>query len=130
MRVKSKVNVRIFDDQTEKDVLFGPDDDRAEVVNNNHQEWWGGRFVIAPSGNLTLPLGTVGTVRGLFVRTITDFNISINGGAAINIIKASGTATTDPVKFYMDGTLTTVQVTNVSASADLVGYYAVWGDPT
>ena len=129
MRVKSKVNVRIYDDANEKDILFAPDDVRAEVINSNHQEWAGGKFVIAPSGNLVLPLGTVGTVRGIYIRTITDFDLSLNGNPAINVLKSLGTAAADPVKFYLDGTLASAQVTNVSAAVNLEGYYAVWGDP-
>jgi hypothetical protein len=131
MQVKSKVNVRIFDDTGEKDCLFAPDDVRAEVTNNNHTEQMSGRFVIAASGSLALPFGTVNTVHGIFIRTLTDFELTLDGSATpIVMTKPSGLGTNDPIKFYADASITSATIDNPSATATLVGYYAVWGDAT
>ena len=55
MRVKSLVNVRIYEGTNERDVLFGPSVDDATVNMDSYNESHSGRFrVDVPGGRRTL----------------------------------------------------------------------------
>lgn len=130
MEVEAKVNVRIFDDVNHRDILFAPDDSLAAVTNTRPTEWWGGRFSIAAAGSLVLPIGTVGTVAGIYIRALDNFDLQLNGSTpALPVRKGLGLVAADPIKFYVDTTASVILVTNPSITVALVGYYAVWGDP-
>lgn len=128
MRIKHKVNVVVSDDTLGEDCLFGPADDKAEVTLDQFTEHESGKFSIAASGSATLSLGTVGTVGGLYIRALGDFDLTLNGTEELLIRKAPSALSTVPVKFFMEGTITSILVENPSATTALVGYYVVWGD--
>lgn len=129
MRVKSKANVQIFSDTEERNVLFAPDDTDAEVIVDDYNEMNGAQFSIAATGNLTLSLGSVGAVSGVFISAQGDFDLVLNGAAsAIEVRRSVDAAASDPAKIYLDCVVTSVNVENVHATLPLVGYYAVWGD--
>ena len=126
MRVKSKVNVQIYETTAQTDALFKPDDTNAEVNFDTYNEQASGRFALAASGSTALSLGTVTAVAGIYIRTTGNFDVVINGGDTIQIRRPANS--TNALKFYMDGVVTSVTITNASGTAALAGWYAIWGD--
>jgi hypothetical protein len=130
MRVRSLVNVRIFESTNERDLLFGPSVDDATVIMDTYNEAHSGRFQVAAAGTISLGLGSLQACRGCFIRAFGDFDLSVNGGAVIQVRRRPSAAATDMASFYVDGVVTSISVTNTSATAVLGGYFAMWGDPT
>lgn len=131
MRVKSLVNVRIYEGTNERDVLFGPSVDDAIVNMDTYNEAHTGRFRVDTSSSLSLGLGALQNCRGLFIRTTGDFDLTLNGAAApLQVRRRTAATATEPVSFYFDGVVTSASITNTSASAVLNGYFAMWGDQT
>ena len=129
MRVKSKVNVRLYTNSTERDILFAPDDIDAEYTTDEYGEENSSQFSIAATANTNLSLGTVGAVSGIFICAHGDFDLVLNGAAfALEVRRPSDAAASDPAKIYLDCSVTSVNIENVHATLPLVGYYAVWGD--
>ena len=131
MRVKSLVNVRIYEGTNERDVLFGPSVDDAVVNMDTYNESHSGRFRVDASGTLSLGLGALQACRGMFIRATGDFDLTLNGGASpLQIRRRTAATATEPVSFYFDGVVTSASIVNPSASTVLNGYFAMWGDQT
>lgn len=130
MRVKSLVNVRIYESTNERDLLFGPSVDDATSTVDSYNETHSGRFQVAASTTISLGLGSLQSCRGLFIRAFGDFDLAVNGAAPIQVRRRPSAAATEMASFYVDGVVTSATVTNASASAVLGGYFAMWGDPT
>jgi hypothetical protein len=136
MRVKHKMNFRVYDDVEAVNPLFAPDDTKSEVVLDNMQRVVSGRFEIAASGNENLSLGDVGEVRGLLIVADNDFNLAINGSAPALPIRRANTAANAPAqtaRFAAEvqiGAGQIVNVANQSATAVLRGYWCAYGAPT
>lgn len=129
MRVKSLVNVRIFETTTERDVLFGPSVEDAVMTMDTYNEMHANRFRIDASGSFSLGLGPLQACRGLFVRAFGDFDLTVNGAAApIQVRRRTGATATEMVSFYVDGIVTAASITNPSSTTVLNGYFAMWGD--
>ena len=126
MRVKSKVNVQIYETTAGTDALFAPADSGAEINFDTYNEQASGRFALAASGSTSLSLGTVTACAGLYIRATGNFDLVLNGGDTLQIRRPA--TSTNALKFYIDGVVTSAVVTNASATAALSGWYAVWGD--
>jgi len=129
MRVKTKVNARIFELTDEVDALFDPDDSRAEIISDNFTKENSSRFRIQPSASYVLNFGTITAVQGIYIYTIGPCNISINGSSPFSMSPPNSAVGT-PAKFYFDGTVTAVTLTNPSSTSILDGRYVLWGDST
>jgi len=130
MRVKSLVNVRIFESTNERDLLFGPSVDDATSIVDTYNEAHSGRFQVGTTATISLGLGSLQSCRGLFVRAFGDFDLAVNGAAPIQVRRRPSAAATEMASFYVDGIVTSATVTNTSATTVLGGYFAMWGDPT
>ena len=136
IHIKTKVNVRAWEQVEEDDILYAPDDNLVEDVINNMGHIVSGRLTIADAATANLPLDGLTTVRGLIFRSDQDVTISINGGAAIPIKKPSAGTTDNPTyaKFYMDGTIASLAITKPTSvptapATPAIIRYAVFGDP-
>lgn len=131
MRVKPKVNVRIYDDTAGKDVLFAPDDAAAERTLDGLREQSSGKVVLTQANvPFTLPKGSITAVKGAFVRCDTDFTLAVNGGAALSIekpLKASGVDDTYAVA-CLDVAANTIVVGLDGAVVEATLIFALWGD--
>lgn len=128
MRVKHKVNVTITDDAEGKDKLLSLDDTAAEVALDGYEEHSSGKAKLAIGASFSVPFGSVGDARGFFLKSTGDCDVSINGGAALQVrrgLVSSGTRAAS-TKLFFEGTLLSVTVTAVEA---LSLTHAVWGDP-
>ncbi len=129
MRVRHKINVRIFDDAEGDDGLFAPSDTLAEVVIDNMQKLNSGRFAIAASDDEDLPFGDVADVRFVFIKADNDFTLKFNGGSEGLAIKRADAVAGTYAKFAAECDVTAVNITNPSATDVLTGVFAVYGDP-
>lgn len=127
MRVKHKLNALVTDDAEGEDVLFGPDDTRAEVTIDNMTKLNSGRLEIAASGTESLPFGDVADVRFVWIKADNDFNLKFNGGTEVLNVKRAGT--TGYAKFAAEIDVSSVSIVNPSASAVLKAVFMVYGDP-
>jgi len=126
MRIKHKVNVRIADDASMKDLLFGPDDELAEVISDSYQRQASGIFSIAAAGSESISFGDVDAVKGVFIKVDADVNVNIN--ALGDILLARHTTTTGTyAKLFLEAGITSLVVGNPSA-ATARGLWCVWGD--
>lgn len=132
MRIRAKVTVKLFEDTTEKNGLLVPDDEAAEVILDGPQEANVIRADIAAAATLTVPLGSVGTVTGLFLKSTGDFDLVLNGGSTLQVrreqTKAGVANKASTVKFYFEGTVTSVVITALTSAISVTG--ALWGDST
>ena len=131
MRVKSLVNVRIYEGTNERDVLFGPSVDDATVNMDSYNESHSGRFRVDASGSLSLGLGALQACRGVFIRATGDFDLTLNGSATpMQIRRRTGATASESVSVYLDCVVTSASITNTSSTTVLNGYFAMWGDQT
>lgn len=129
MRVRHKVTVTIDEGSDGKNMLLAPDDVAAEVILDGPQEANVGRVALAAAAVFAVPFGSVGDARGVFLKSDGDFDVSVNGGPALQVRRGpSGAAGAKAAvtKFFFEGTLTSVQITAVET---LKLTHAVWGDP-
>lgn len=129
MRVKHTINPVITDDAEGKDILFGLDEDKAEVVVDGMQRYVAGRFEIPASGNENLTFGDVTDLRFIFVKADGDFNIRMNGGVEVFAVRRASTATGATARFGGEFQLTALNVANPSALVVLRGIWSGYGDP-
>ncbi len=132
IHMKTKVNVRAWEEVEEDNILFAPDDNLVEDVVDNMDHIVTGKLTIPDSGTVNIPIDDITTVRGCYFRADQDVDISIDGGPTQHLHKP-GTGTPDNptyCKLYMDGTFTTLAVTKphdpLNTPANV--RYAVWGD--
>lgn len=129
MRIKHNVNVFVSDDAAGEQVLFGQTDTTQVLQTiDNMQRVCSGKFSIAASGTENLPLGDVGTVRGIWIRADLDFDAVFNGGS--DTISFDAASASHKATCFMEATLTQVAITNPSSTAALTGSFCVWGDPS
>jgi len=122
MRIRHKVNVRIFDDADMKDCLFGPDDALAEVNIDIFTKQTSGKFSVAAAANEDLALGDITAVKGIYLEADADFTFKLNGGSEIFQARKS----TSSAKVFLEADINQVNIT--AAAAVLNGRYCVWGD--
>lgn len=130
MRVRHKVVVTIDEASDGKNMLLAPDDVAAEIILDGPEEASVVRATLAAAGVLSVPFGSVGDARGVFLKATGDFDVSINGGAALpvrrGISAAAGGTKAATTKLFFEGLLTSVSITAVEALSLTA---AVWGDP-
>ena len=129
MRIKHKVNVRIWDDTTEYNALFAPDDTRAEVIISGYVRQTSGKFSIAATANENLALGDITAVKGLYLVVDQDCQVKINGDDQVIQLRKGATTTGTTAKFFIEADITAVNITAPAGSA-VTGMYCVWGDTT
>lgn len=128
MRVRHKVALNIAEDTNGTDMLIEQDDVSSEVILDGPQEANCGRASVVAAGTFTVPLGSVASPEGVFLRASGDFDVSINGGAVLQCRRgnaAAGLTKAASVKFFFEGTISSVSVTAIAA---MTLTHAVWGD--
>lgn len=126
MRIKHKVNVQISEDTEGKNKLFCPDDDLSEVVLDGYETQWAGPFKVAGGTTEALSLGDVSAPKGCFLRVDNDCQVSLNGGAAIQLRKGS-TLAGSTARLFLEADISSVQIT-APGGTDVRGVFCVWGD--
>jgi len=126
MRIRHKVNVRIGDDANLKDLLFGPDDEMAEVVVDGYLRQASGIMALAAAATEAVSLGDVDAVKGVFLKFDQDVTVDINGLGAIQLRRHT-TTTGTYAKLFIEGDITSLSVTNPGTTAAR-GIWCVWGD--
>lgn len=130
MRIRTKCNVRIFEDTAEKNGLLTGDDEAAEVILDGPQEANVIKADILAAGVFNVPLGSVGAPSGLFLKSTGDFDLVLNGGTPLQVrreqTKAGVANKAAVVKFYFEGTLASATITALTANITVTG--ATWGD--
>lgn len=130
MRIEYIVHAKITEDADGKDVLWNPDKTLATSVITNMGSETGGKFSIPASGVENLSLGDVASARAIAIEFDADANISLNGGTEVFQIRRPDTTVGRKARFFWEGTITQVRVTNPSSTAVLTGRHVLWGDPT
>jgi hypothetical protein len=129
MRVRHTINPFITDDAEGKDILFGLDADKAEVVVDGMQRYVSGRFEIAVSSNEDLSFGDVNDVRFLFVKADGDFDLTLDGTIGPISFKRASAATGSTARFGGECDIASANIANPSATVVLKGIWAAYGDP-
>jgi hypothetical protein len=125
LRIKHKVNVRVFSDTALKNALFAPDDALSEKTIDTFVRHSSSTFTVAATLNENLPLGDITAVKGLYLEVYADCIVKLNGGTEEFQLKAQGT-TSPSAKLFFEGVITQVNVT--AGAAALSGVVCVWGD--
>lgn len=126
MRIKHKVNVRIADDANMKDMLFGPDDELAEIVADGFLRQASGIIALDAAATESLSFGDVDAVKGLYLKIDQDVQVDINGLGNLQMRRHT-TTTGTYAKLFIEGDITSVSITNGGSAAR--GLWCVWGDP-
>jgi hypothetical protein len=129
MRIRHTINPIITDDAEGKDVLFGLDADRAEVVVDGMQRYVSGRFEIPAAGNENLSFGDVNDVRFLFVKADGDFNLTFDGTIGPIPFRRASVTTGSTARFGGECDVSSANIANPSATVVLRGIWTAYGDP-
>ncbi len=126
LRVKHNVLVQISADIDAKLKRFFPD--TKEVIIDAFDRQAQSDLSVAPATTENLSFGDVTDVRGIYLELNAAGKVLLNGGTEeIPIDPAPSSAV---AKFFLEGTLSQVQVKNEDAVNALVGVYVIWGSPT
>lgn len=134
IRVKSKVNVKIWEDTSEKDYYFGPDDTLAEQTYDSYTKTFAGKFTINPSTSETLSKGDITTVKGFYLELQGPSDGTAMAAATVNVNATGAVPLEQPgsglnAKAYLEGgTYSSVEVANTDPALTLTGRYAMWGE--
>jgi hypothetical protein len=126
MRIRLKPAITISNDDSGKYKLFAPDETSVERVMDAFTREFSGIAQVAALAMETLALGDVTLVRGLWLSASADCQISINGGALIQLRKPTASSGTGGATLVLEAEITSLQVTAGAAAVDII--YAVWGD--
>ncbi len=130
MRIENLVWTKITEDSAGKDGLWTPDQTLNTEVVTNMTRMTGGVFSIDASSTEALSFGDVTSAYAIYIEVDNDFNVVFNGGAdTFNFVRAD-TTSGRKARCWMEATLTSVSITNPSASASISGRYVVYGNPT
>lgn len=127
MRISHKVILKIGDDTAFKDLLFQTDEALAEQVIDAFDGQASGKINIAASGTEALNFGDITTVKGIFIKLDGDADIDVNTLGDIPLRRATTTSGVK-AKFFMEGDITSISLTNVSGTDVLTGVYCAWGN--
>lgn len=133
MRIKTKVNVRVWEEAEQFNLLYGPDDKLQETVIDNMQIVNSGLLAIEDETDMDLPLPDLQTVQGLHIRSDQDVVITINAGDPITLIRPSAGSTDAPThcSLFIEATITSLNIakpaTTPAATANV--RFVVWGNP-
>lgn len=132
VHIKTKINVRVWEEVEEDNILFAPDDNLVEDVIDNMQHIVSGRLTIADAATASIPMDDITTVMGLMFRSDQDVDISINGGAAIHLHRPSAGTPDNPTycKLYLDCTIASLAITKPTTVPPVAANvrYCVFGD--
>lgn len=120
MKVNSNPSISILADD-DKTVRFTGGVPQTDTVHGEHQS---GAAVVAPAATQALSLGSVAAVAGVWLEATAAITLTLNGTPLSLLPPAAGAV----ARFFMEGTVTSLSVTN-SGSANAKVTYAVWGDP-
>jgi hypothetical protein len=131
VRIKAKCNVQIFEDANGENALLSGKDELAEVILDGPQEANVIKADLLALGVFSVPLGSVGTPTGLFLKSTGDFDLVLNGGTPLQVRRevraATGGAKAASAKFYFEGVLASATITALTDAITVTG--ALWGDP-
>jgi len=130
VRIKHKVNIRIWETSAEKDVLFAPDDALSEVQIDGYDKQASGKLEIDVSSNEDLTFGDVDAVKGIYLKVNIEAKVKINGMVTPLQLRKGNTGTDEFAKLFLEADITSVNIENPDATNKLTGTYCVWGDVT
>jgi hypothetical protein len=130
MRIIHTVCPQISDDTDGKHTLFGLDEDLIQSTIDGMTEVSSGRAVL-PIAAFTVPMGPISSCKGAYLRAEGDFDLAINGGAAIQVRRPQkGTSAADlaaAATFFIEANISSLVVTPIAVNTVL--FYALFGDP-
>lgn len=128
MRVVKKVVLTISEDTEGKQIIFKRDDALAEQKLDGFTRAASSIFNIEMSSNEDMSFGDVDIIRHVYIEADGDFNLVFSGGTDILAVKLADTVVGRKAIFDADVQVTQVNIANPSATAELNGAYAVYGD--
>jgi len=131
MRLRSRIIDALYVDATEAQYYFAPglpDESTRDAISDSFTESSHGVARIAASGVFTVPFGTVGTAGGLFLSGSASMNVNLNALGNILVTVPTGSGTSGRAKLHIDSAITSIVITNPSATAVLEVEYCIWGD--
>lgn len=128
MFIESTVRTDVYNDSNKNDCLFKIADSTARQTVTNQTLHTSGTLSIAASATDAIGLGEVTDGRLLQIEADGDFSLVINGFA--DPIVCRRLMTTGRAVFHATCTVTSISITNLSASTVLTGRYLVVGNPT
>jgi hypothetical protein len=133
VRIKHKVNVQAWEEVEQKNVLFAPNDARAEITIDNMEHISSGVLTIEDDSDMDVPLPDIQTVRGIFLKADQDVIVTINGGDPQQLRRPSEGTEDAPTycHFFLEGDITSVNVEKpaTTPAADSHVRWVVWGNP-
>lgn len=128
MRIRSEVKIIASDDTGGRQLLFGGPNRTDEIIIDNMQRLVSGKLSIATADNEDVPLGDVDTMQAIFIEVDRTCTLVLNGGAETFTLVPH--VVTSRARFFFEGTLSQVNISNPDVTNALTGTYVVWGDLT
>lgn len=134
IRVKSKVNVQIYENSNETNCFFAPSDAAALVTNDSYLRHTTKSIQVADGATEAVGLGDIASVGGIYLKTDQSIVLTINFGAgAVTVPVTASPTNTGSVpligKFFIEAPVTALSIqkpsTPTAVAANVV--LAVWG---
>lgn len=133
VRIKHKVNVRIWEEAEMNNALFAPDDKLAEITIDNMEIASSGVLNVENDSNMNVPLGDMTSVRGIFIKSDQNILITLNGGDQESLEKPSEGTDDAPTycHYFFEGVITSVNIEKADSTpeTDANVRFCVWGSP-
>ncbi len=128
MRIRTEIKILASDDNDGRQLLYGGPERKDEIIIDNMQRLVSGKLNIAATVSEDIPTGDVDTPQAFFLEVDRTCTLILNGGAeTFTLVPA---VSTGKARFFFEGTLSQVNVTNPDATEALNGTFVVWGDLT
>lgn len=126
LRISSELSLVIFEDEKEQDPVYGSRQRDDEIIITNMDNESSGRIDIPASGTFDVPFGAIADTRAVALILDDAATVQLNGQAPSFPITPS--VANAKARFFWEGTISQVRVTNPSTTARLTGYFIAWGD--
>ena len=131
MRITHELVMLISRDESGNDIHFQRKETISRIQIDTYLKQHGGAFDVADTATLTLSMGDVAAVKGVYLEVDADCDVFLSGSAdPIQLRKApaaSGGTAPAYAKLFLECDITQIDV-EASQSSAVNGWYVVWGD--
>lgn len=123
IRVNTLVTVVATQDIAGTEKLFAPDEESQRIFSDDWDQQASGTFQIINGQSWAIPMGDIGSPKGLYVSVAQAVKIDVNGlGQFTVVLPKSGS----PAKFFVEAEITGVVLTNNTGGV-ATGVWCAWG---
>lgn len=127
--IESIVNLRVYRASDKKDGLYSPRDagTATQTLNATLKSYKAQTFEVAASGTESRNIDDIAAVKGFFIEASAAVTLLINGTITLTLVPMDS-ASGRRVQAFLPMAITTLAITNPSATATVTGELCFVGD--